>query len=666
MRPLTKNTLLAFPVVLAAALLLIPAIGVSAEEAFDLDLEGLGEIISGEEEVVYHYPEIKPEVSVFMGYRTVDRSGAGMAMEYEHLDDFPVFGGELRAFEFPHRLHLELDVENDNDYFGDLRYAYRDIVLIRGLTKALYHNFENVTLLDLDESSSATGVSVTDDDITYGRKTVLSSFNLRLKTPHFPLHGYAGGWFVDKDGSHQQISLLGSGYYNDIVRTSQERDMDYDTRIYVAGANSHLGPIEMDISHTEKSFDAGADKVMYDTYDDSLYREAGEYPHNQISDFEGSTDSIKLHSAYTGRLVASATLKRKENENMDSGVTADYLMGLGRLTWTPAAGMSFVLKYARKELDVEGVDDVSISDSTGTYSYTYDVDPSVSSTTDIVSLTGKYTPYKRLTLKGRYRFEETDRTDAELWGLEDSTRKQTALLSANARVFKKLTASASYTYKKTDDPSYNTESDRADEGLLSLSWMPLPEVNALFSYGVSSGQRDDLSFTDTEEAEDRDVLMNNLMGSCTFLINGHLTMTATYAYMRYEIDQDIVYETLGGVELVDPDVDLRDTAHVYAAHITYIPKDAVTLNAGLTHTRSSGEFMPESEDLLEPESVASYSQFKVRQTDHTVSGDYEFLNGYKCGLEYTYSNFNDELDNDDDDVEDGDAHIVIFTVSKKW
>ncbi len=57
--------------------------------------------------------------------------------------------------------------------------------------------------------------------------------------------------------------------------------------------------------------------------------------HNLIPELKSSTNTLKLHTSYTGGLVASATLSQTDKENRDSGAKADYLFAAGDVTWMP-------------------------------------------------------------------------------------------------------------------------------------------------------------------------------------------------------------------------------------------------------------------------------------------------------------------------------------------
>lgn len=617
------------------------------------------------EEEAYIFPVIKPQISISAGYGFVGLSGSERAGEFKYLHNSISLGSELRVFSFPHRFHLDMDVENRKDYFGDISYAYEDLVLFRGINRTLFHNLENIRLTGVTVPSY--GVDVRDRDKKYGVKVGMSSIFLRFKTHDFPFHVYIDGSLREREGIQQQRSLMGSGSFNNMIRTSQSRDIDWKTKNLNLGANSHLGPVEVDISHCEKRFDAGGDKVLFDNYASSAYRAAGQYPHNLVPDLKGSSDTLKLHTSFTGSLVASATLSRTDRENKDSRAKADYFTGAGELTWIESPRLVFFLRYRHREADIDNPDSVTLTDRTNpANAYTYKVERSISSITDGVSGIMRYRPLSGLTLKAEYSYEDIRRKVAAEWGIPGSTQKNIALLSADIRLVKGVNVKARYTHKYNIDPAYNIEPENSDEGSISFSWVPRPGLNALFSYSALKEKRDNLHFTDTDAAENRDTKKNRLLGSVTFLALKDLSLTAGYSYLQNKTEQDIEYHDLTGGAHIDPLVPYKDTSHNYFFDMNYIPRNNISLNAGVAHTLSSGAFHPSDINLVQPVSVASLSELKTRETVYTIAWEYRFKGGFASGIQYRYSNFNDVLDNPYDDLDDGKAQLVLLTFSKKW
>ncbi len=652
---------------------LAPA-AVSAEKEYALDETELVEIKP------YEYPEIKPEISLYGGYRHVNLSGAARVEEYEYLHNSISLGGELRAFSFPHRLHFDLDFKNRKDYFGDVSYAYRDVILFRGINRTLFHNLENITLLDLEAGTLSPGVAVRDVNERYGTKTGMSSVFLRFKTPDFPAHLYIDGTFIERSGDVQQRFMGGSGWWNNIVRVSQKRNVDQQTKEITIGANSHLGPLEVEFSHSEKRFEAGGDKVLFEAYGPAgfppflVVRQAGVFPHNLTPELKGSSDTIKIHTSYTGALVASATFSRIERENRDSGAKADYFIGAGEVTWVASTNLTVFLKYRHKEVDVDNPDSVTITDRTNlSNSYTYsNVKQSVSSVNDIFSGIVRYRPIKGLALRGEYSYENTRRKDAADWTLPDSTQKNTVALSADLRVIKGLNLKAKYTHKDINNPSTNMQPDHSDEGKVSISWIPLPKINALVTYSIAKEKRNGLLFLDELQnpisgPEKRDVTRESLLGNITFLVLKDLSLTASYANMHNKVQQDIAYNIDGILPPgYDSMVPYKNTAHNYGLDVSYIPKKNMTFNAGVSHTIASGKFYPSDVNLVQPVSIASFSELKTRETAYSASGEYQFNGGITAGIQYRYNTFKDLLDNIYDDANDGRSSIILLTISKKW
>ncbi len=616
---------------------------------------------------IYQFPDIKPEIKIDLGAQFAERKGSERVFEYKYLNDSPVFAGEMRLFKYPHRMYLELNMNDRKDYFGDGRYAYESRVLSRWLHTSLYHNLDNIGLIDLDVSTSSPGIDIRDSDVQYGVKTGINRFYLRLKTPDYPFHIYFKGFHVDRNGIEQQRNMMGSGWFNDILRVTQSRDINWQTDTYITGMNSHLGPVEVEFFHTEKKFSVKGDEVIFDAYTANMYRSDGVFPHNEIPRQQSSANTVKIHTSLTGKLVASTTLSMQENNNTTSGVKADIFNGSGSIRWMPITKLLFSLQYTHRDLDADNPDTATITDiSDPSHTYTFDVKPPVSATIDTIYLTGVYRLIPGTTLRSSYSYREAERANAGLWNLQDSTRKNSMFLSAHTRALKNVEMNAQYVYSHVENPSYNTEPDHSHQGLASISWLPSPGINLFVSYSITEEERDDLRFSETEMAEERDVRLDNVLGSGTVQIMNNLSLTTSYAYMRYKVRQDIVYHTLTGVPLTDTGVPLEEVARVYSAALHYVPKDNIRLLARISHTRSSGEFRPHSEALVSPVSIASFSRHNVHEIVYHLSGDYEIRDGFSCGLDFTYKDFDDILDNIHNNEEDGDAHIILLKISKRW
>jgi predicted porin len=228
------------------------------------------------------------------------------------------------------------------------------------------------------------------------------------------------------------------------------------------------------------------------------------------------------------------------------------------------------------------------------------------------------------------------------------------LVSVDARVLRNLGLKAEYVYKATEDPAYRTEPDNSDAGTLSASWSPFGRLSMAFGYGIVEQRRKDAGFS-------REARADSAFGSGTLILMKSLSATASYAYMKNEIAQDLFFGSA-----LDSEVPYEDTTNVISVGLDYFPRGNASLHGGISHASTEGSFSPASPDLLQPVSVASFSELETAETVYTLSGSYRFRRGIELSADYRYSDFNDVLDNPDDDAVDGSAHAVLLSVSKSW
>lgn len=649
------------------AIALILALGLSVPAAFAAE--------PAADEEAYVFPSLAPEGSLFAGYRHVDLSGSTGAAEYEYLKNSLLLGGEYRFFNFPHRFHLDFDMKNVKDYFGDLDYSYEDIVVARGVFRGLHHNLDNIVMTDLDPLNTATSsptVLLRDANQQYGINFNMSTVSLRFKTHDFPFHLYIDGSYITKNGQKQERFLLGSGAGNPIIRTSQARDVDWTTRNIVVGVNSHLGPIEVDLSHGEKRFEANGTNVFFDSYSavtGASPRAAGVYPHNLIPDQKGSSNTLKVHTSYTGGLVASMTLSQYSNENQYSGAKADYLIGAGDLVWIIRPGLQTYLKYRHREISIDTPETVTLTSlSDITKSYTYAVDRSLSSIEDKVIAGIKYNPLKGVMLRAEYTYDDIRRNNAENIFVNRDTQKQIFTLASDVRLAKGLNLRAKYEHKEANNPAYNIDPGRSDEATVTATWVPLPFMSATLNYSVAKERRHDLNWLlDGEifQTENRSLNKDRLIGSVTVSPLRNFSVTGSYAYMHNKTQQDMFYENAAGTT-VEPSMPFKNMVQSYSLEALYTPAQNINLSGGVTHTISSGAFYPVAQDFLQPISIASLSAMKMHETVYSLNGDYSFKRGFKLGVQYRYSKLNDVLANPYDEITNGKVQVVLLTLSKKW
>jgi len=155
---------------------------------------------------------------------------------------------------------------------------------------------------------------------------------------------------------------------------------------------------------------------------------------------------------------------------------------------------------------------------------------------------------------------------------------------------------------------------------------------------LRKGKRDDLYFMEPDgtitTAHDRDVKKDIFMGSATFLILKDLTLTGSYAYMHNNTQQDIEYHDLAGVHRLIPLCQTKRRHRPLPVDVNYMPKDNITLHAGISYTLSKGQFYPGSANLLQPVSVGSFSALKEKKLCTTCPGNTDSRMGsdWSCGI----------------------------------
>lgn len=644
---------------------LCPAVYAEEKDDWEAELEAL---LKGEEEVeLYEFPVIAPEYSLELGYRFVSLDGPDSVGRYEYHESSVAAGGEARIFKFPHRFYLFFDVLSTEDTFADLRYAHGEGLLLRVVSAKLHHNYEYLPLRDLDTSSASPGVSLNDCGDKCDASTLMNHIALRLKYPGYPAHLFMNFDMLQREGDRQKRFIGGSGYFNEIIRTSESRDLASSSSMYEAGANAHLGPVEAQLSFTSQSFTPDSE-VSYHSYSaNSIWNSAGTYPHNLVPELSSKSQSFKVHTSFTGRIVASASLTAREMKNDTSGAKADYVLGAASVAWMPVRSVFLVMRYSHKDLEAENPPTAVITDTSGAVTYTRNANPLISYKKDDVKVTGRFRVSRNITVTGRYEMERTERENAADWGLSsDATTKNTYGLDAKGRIGRSLILKAVYNHITVEDPAYNSEPDNMDKVSASASWSPTGSLHASVGYAVSKGERSSLVYNGVTNARDRETSAEQANAAVTFLLGEDVTLTGGYFFIRNFIKQDLVYGDPSGTPLISPGVVQYDKSQGYTLDLSYVVNERLALSGGLSYTINKAALETNNQDFLQPISIASLSDFKTTETAFNVAGDLGISDASSVSVDYRYKKLNEELDNPNDGLDDGELQIVMVSYKRKW
>lgn len=593
------------------------------------------------------------EGRVGAGYRWITQSGNPIAGEYDFIKSSATGALDLEYDPLPHRFVLESYFLNNKDYFGEMDYAYRDVVLFDMYTRGLFHNLGHYSF---GPPSTTPGVSFTDKDpgAEYGIENQLRRAFIRFKTPDFPFHLYAEVITVDREGEIQQRFLR--EFSSGIDMVSQSRDIDWNTQQVRVGANSHLGPVEVDYSHMEKKFEPLTSQELFDVYPPSTTP----IPHNLTPELKSSSDTVKLHTSYSGRLVLAGTYTNGDKKNEDSGAKVNFWNSAGDITFMPVTSVIMAVKYRHYNTDASNPGAVNNVTPFGTTVVT--VRDSISSSRDVVTGTLRYRTTDRLTLNGEYVEDTTDRANAEVfWDVPEKTTKGTAKLGLTYRVMNKVTLRADYSRTTVDNPAYDTDPDKAQSARASITWVPTPRFNTLLSYSAVRESRDLLGAP--LGGGSREASRDQGLASFTVLVSNRSSITISYAYFKNKVDQTVSLDSGSGPFALDSGVPYDDISHVGSIVLAVAPVDGVNLTASGSRSYSRGNFnLDGAGPVTNVAGIAELSDMKV--IDSTYAAGIEMQHSRYVGSELTYQfrRYEDQLDN----TLDGTVKTVLATLSMKW
>ncbi len=609
------------------------------------------------------------------------RAGRPGAWEFYSVEDSVSGGVYFEGAPLPNRYHFEFDYYDENDWYGDFRYSFKDAVRARVLSRRFYHNLDNLTLFDYDPASSTSAeVEINDVGIDdYGIRIEIDQYNIRFKTPSYPFHVYVDGETVSRKGKRQQRFLGGYGYFYPApgrVRVSEARDVDQKSDSVAVGTNAHVGWIEFDLSHRENKFDSDVAPATY-TYDSGITS-----VHNVIPEIKSTTDTLKLHTTHSGRLFVSSTFSKIEKTNEYSHAEAERSLGYGEIFWLPRVWLAFNLKY-RHQKNTASVPSLSTNgyDKFGA-PVVYNVEPGVDSTTDTASLSMRYSliPATSLSLQYTREIKDVESESATAWSRPEKTTRDIYELKVTNRSFSRVRATARLKHKSVGfelgGNIINNEPERTDEAKLDITWTVSPRVS-MFVNGMVARDESDENYisgpsTDPKLARAK---RQQYVASLVYTVSDSLSLIPSYSYICEEQKRDLVWiDYAGGSHLpyVDHDYSNRQTAHNFALDILLRPVKRLRMNGTIDYTVTEGEFNPTSPiDLatlsgFDAAEIAQFSYTKLKVLNLRLDNEYDLGRGWGLGLDLHYADWKDDsFDNPSDSSYFGALFKVMKTIGAK-
>jgi len=599
------------------------------------------------------------EGDVRLGYRWNMSSGNPMAGEYEYQHSSAAGSAFIEYDPLPNRFVLETYVQNSKDYFTELDYAYKDIIMLNMTSRSLFHNLDHYSLGQDDPATVTPYFTDLNPADLYGTSNAMNRFQVRFKTPDFPFHIYLEAKNQEKHGTIQQRFYSSfSGGFNKLARS---RDIDYETEELKATVNSHLGPVEVEYSHATKKFSDTHGKVMTDTVPGGSLS----YTHNLVPDLESSTDTIKIHSMHTGRISATATYSAGDRKNTDSSVKATFVNAAGDIGWIPTKDVTVAIKYRHYGVDQDNPASVTSVNSLGVPT-TFAVRKAINYERDIMSGMVRYRATDKLTVRAEVAFESLNRDvwtgdAAGSWLLDDKVTRNSARLGATYRLTNKLMLRGDIAHQTASVPANsvdNTYPDLADAARGTLTWTPKQWVMVLLSGGTVREERSDLNapFADKWLTE-----RNRVLTSVTFVLGKKTSVTPSYAFFQTKNSNPIAYtDTTGGIT-AETAVPYADVSQIASLSVSYALADAMLfiVDAGRSWSRGSWQ---NAGTVSGSSGIADLTSIKLVETRAGANLDVRYSKNLGTEFRYQIRKLDDILDS----TQDGTNQIVLATLSYRW
>jgi len=595
------------------------------------------------------------EGDVAFGYRWNMTRGNPMAGEYEYQHSSGAGSAVIEYDPLPNRFLFETYVYNNKDYFGELDYSYKDILMLNLTSRSLFHNLDHYTI----GQSVPGGMTVTDFDpqAQYGASTAMNRGQVRFKAPDFPFHIYLEARNQERHGTIQQ-RFMNSFTAGD--KMSRSRNVDWETEEAKATINSHLSWVEVEFSHAAKKFQDTGDKVMTDTGG------AKTYAHNLVPTLESATDTLKVHTSHTGRFSGALTLSKVDRKNNDSGAKSDLTNGALDFSWIPTKDVTVAVKYRHYAVDAENPDTVSalITMTTAT-----NVRKAIDYQKDILSGLVRWRATKDLIMRFELGYENLSRDlskgdPAGGWSLDDKVTRTTVRLGANYRLTNRILLRGDISHMSAAVPADSkdmTYPETSDQGRLALTWTPKPWFNMLLSGATVREARSDLSspFADEWTSE-----RNRVLGSFTFLVGKSTAITPSYSFFQNKWTGPVAYQYNNGITtdtIAETGVPYADTAHVAALALSYTMSDALVCTADVGKSWSRGNWQS-SGAVPGSDGIADLSSLHLVETVAGADLAVRVTKNLGYDLRYHIRRKDDKLD----DTQDGTNQIALATLTFKW
>jgi hypothetical protein len=296
----------------------------------------------------------------------------------------------------------------------------------------------------------------------------------------------------------------------------------------------------------------------------------------------------------------------------------------------------------------------------------------VSTRSDLFSVAARYRPLNLLTLIGKYEFELRERSEVEEWlVLPEESEVHRINLTAHARPHKTIKLKAIYDYNGYDDPAYNTEPDHMSKLRLNATYTPVNWMTALFDYLFTVNSRDQLRYYNGRERKfyeqgERDGRRDHVLASLAFVVSPDATLTASWNYNRWKIEQDLTHTVSNSTAgpYYDKGVPYEDESNTWMVSFFYQLRKDLSFTADASYTEATGEYLSGVLAQDGTTTLGSFSEMDYKETAVSAELAKTILQDWEVGLQMRYGHFNDELNHSGPDHQDGELYVATVMVKR--
>lgn len=623
------------------------------------------------------------------GYRWVSTDdNPNRAAEYSDLDDSPTFSLIYLQDFGDQKFSLIGEFITDNDFSIEGSFDYKALIRLNARSERLYHNLDHIPYLYHPEARPSTPPNVSYEDhnpgADYNRRITINEVKLRGKLPTYPAHINLSYWRMEKKGK-EQLRFVDENCAGACHMQSNSRKIDRVTEEFTVGFDAHLGPVDIAFLQTLREFRENENPPANDfNHLDKLGRPAGEYIHDEAPDSKLSESTFTINLPPSGGFVSSAsyTIGKRENQsNLANGhrkdPKTDYQKLAADATYTPGENWTINFRYRMLDLDNDSPSSLTSNElAFNNFGNPISVRQSIDIDRNNYAAFVSYRPSHRLTLKGEFEYEDTERNHTGVgqhnsfagisnpnWAVPDDEEINRLRLTFFSRLLEKsaLKLNGWYEYTKIDNPAYGTSLSESNEFFFNASYRPSALWGATGSVDVLRGENDDHTAIQFDNGPvpydlDRDEDRENLALGFWLIPNDIFSADFNYGWLHSKIDQDVLFGSEpANFTILDDNADFEQRVHTLSAGINLRIMERLNWRLEGYHIRSHAEFSPDfdSRDLdydgnilpASPDGLQDISEVDIRQNGFKTRVRWQLSDILTAGVEYTFDDYDDRNSN---------------------